>query len=68
VGTEQSEWLNPKPVCNIPLAFSKNFKDNMIETSVELYYKDLFNLIENGQSAVGNINYDVEDLYTYGRG
>jgi outer membrane receptor for monomeric catechols len=61
---------NVKPQTGIQysLGVFQNFKDNMIETSVELYYKDLFNLIENGQSAVSNINYDVEDLYTYGRG
>jgi uncharacterized membrane protein len=60
--------VKPQTGMQYSLGVFQNFKDNMIETSVELYYKDLFNLIENGQSAVGNINYDVEDLYTYGRG
>jgi outer membrane receptor for ferrienterochelin and colicin len=60
--------VKPQTGLQYSLGVFQNFKDNMIETSVELYYKDLFNLIENGQSAVGNINYDVEDLYTYGRG
>lgn len=60
--------VKPQTGMQYSLGVFQNFKDNMIETSVEVYYKDLFNLIENGQSAVGNINYDVEDLYTYGRG
>ncbi|MFN8316744.1 MAG: TonB-dependent receptor [Chitinophagales bacterium] len=60
--------VKPQTGLQYSLGVFQNFKDNMIETSVELYYKDLFNLIENGQSAVSNINYDVEDLYTYGRG
>lgn len=60
--------VKPQTGMQYSLGVFQNFKENMIETSVELYYKDLFNLIENGQSAVGNINYDVEDLYTYGRG
>ncbi len=45
-----------------------NFKDDMIETSVEVYYKHLWNQIEYGESAVGNITIDVEDQFTFGKG
>ncbi len=50
------------------VGYFRNFKDDMIETSVEVYYKQLWNQIEYGESAVGNITVDVEDLFTYGKG
>ncbi|MCS6934496.1 MAG: TonB-dependent receptor [Chitinophagales bacterium] len=50
------------------VGYFRNFKDDMIETSVEVYYKHLWNQIEYGESAVGNITVDVEDLFTFGRG
>ncbi|MBL7779383.1 MAG: TonB-dependent receptor [Chitinophagales bacterium] len=50
------------------VGYFQNFKDDMIETSVEVYYKQLWNQIEYGESAVGNITVDVEDLFTFGKG
>ncbi len=50
------------------LGYFRNFKDDMIETSVEVYYKRLWNQIEYGESAVGNITVDVEDQFTFGKG
>ena len=61
---------NVKPQIGLQAAvgYFRNFKDDMIETSVEIYYKHLWNQIEYGESAVGNITVDVEDLFTYGTG
>jgi hypothetical protein len=61
---------NIKPQIGVQgsIGYFRNFKDDMIETSVEVYYKQLYNQIEYGESAVGNITVDVEDLFTYGKG
>ncbi len=62
--------LKVKPQIGIQyaLGYFHNFKDDMFETSVEIYYKDMRNQIEYGESAVGQITVDVEDLFTFGRG
>ncbi|MBL0310614.1 MAG: TonB-dependent receptor [Bacteroidetes bacterium] len=61
---------NVKPQTGLQpsVGYFRNFKDDMIETSVEVYYKHLWNQIEYGESAVGNITADVEDQFTYGKG
>ncbi|MCS6819156.1 MAG: TonB-dependent receptor, partial [Chitinophagales bacterium] len=62
--------LRVKPQIGIQyaLGYFRNFKDDMYETSVEVYFKDMYNQIEYGESAVGEISVDVEDLFTFGRG
>lgn len=61
---------NVKPQIGLQtsLGYFRNFRDDMIETSVEVYYKKLWNQIEYGESAVPNITIDVEDLFTFGTG
>ena len=48
----------------------KNFKDNSIETSVELYYKDMENLIEykEGSFPEDNANGSQDELLAFGKG
>jgi hypothetical protein len=60
--------VKPQIGVQAAVGYFRNFKDDMIETSVEVYYKHLWNQIEYGESAVGNITVDVEDLFTYGKG
>ena len=60
--------VKPQIGVQAAVGYFRNFKDDMIETSVELYYKHLWNQIEYGESAVGNITIDVEDQFTYGKG
>ena len=50
------------------LGYFRNFKDDMFETSVEIYYKYLWNQVEYGESAVLNITAPVEDQFVFGRG
>lgn len=51
------------------LGYFRNFWNDMIETSVEVYYKYLWNQIEYGENAVpNNITVDEDDLLTFGRG
>ena len=46
----------------------KNFKDNMYETSVELYYKNMQNQIEYEEGYAPNGLDDTENSFTFGRG
>lgn len=60
--------VKPQKGLQAALGYFHNFKDDMIETSIEVYYKKLWNQIEYGENAVGNITVDVEDQFTYGSG
>lgn len=50
------------------VGYFHNFKDNMYETSIEVYYKKMWNQIEYGESAVGGNDRDTEDLFVFGTG
>jgi hypothetical protein len=45
----------------------KNFADNLLETSVELYYKDMRNQIEYGEGYTPSLN-DPEEEFVFGKG
>jgi TonB dependent receptor/CarboxypepD_reg-like domain/TonB-dependent Receptor Plug Domain len=46
----------------------KNFKDNMYETSVEVYYKQMQNQIEYKEGYTPNTLEDTENFFTFGKG
>ncbi|MEP7164394.1 MAG: TonB-dependent receptor [Ferruginibacter sp.] len=46
----------------------KNFKNNMYETSLEVYYKDMQNQIEYKEGYVPNSIDDTENSFTFGKG
>jgi hypothetical protein len=46
----------------------KNFKDNMYETSIEIYYKNMENQIEYQEGYTPNTLEDTENFFTFGRG
>jgi hypothetical protein len=46
----------------------KNFKENMYETSVELYYKNMQNQIEYEEGYTPNTLEDTENFFTFGKG
>ncbi len=50
------------------LGYFHNFKQNEYEASVEVYYKDLRNQIEFGQSYVPELDIDVENSFVFGKG
>jgi hypothetical protein len=52
------------------LGVFKNFKDDMFETSIEVYYKDMANLIEykEGATPSDNVFDNPDNAFTYGRG
>ncbi|MBL8000930.1 MAG: TonB-dependent receptor [Flavobacteriales bacterium] len=67
---------NVKPLIGTQYAagYFRDFADRMFETSVEVYYKDMYNLIEYAEGVQpqdnGNANYDANlvfgDGYSYG--
>ncbi len=48
--------------------FFKNFKNNMFETSVEVYYKDMQNQIEYSEGYTPNSLDDTENSFVFGKG
>ncbi len=46
----------------------KNFKDNMYETSLELYYKQMQNQIEYKEGYTPNTLEDTENFFVFGKG
>ena len=56
----QKSWL-------YALGLFKNFKENMYETSVELYYKDMQNQIEYREGYTPSLK-DPEEEFVFGRG
>jgi outer membrane receptor protein involved in Fe transport len=46
----------------------KNFNNNMYETSVELYYKNMQNQIEYQEGYTPNTLEDTENFFTFGKG
>ncbi len=52
------------------IGYFKNFKDNMFESSVEAYYKNMQNLIEyrDGVTPEANIGSNPDDNFTFGNG
>lgn len=50
------------------LGLFKNFKDNMYESSVEVYYKDMQNQIEYQEGYTPNTLEDTENFFVFGKG
>merc|ERR1711991_134565 len=52
------------------LGYFKNFKKNTYETSVEIYYKDMQNLVEykEGSQPSDGLTDNVDNPLTFGRG
>ncbi len=67
-------WLSSSPVikpqnsAQVSLGLFKNFKDNEIETSVEVYYKNMRNQVLFKQGTQIAINTNLDDVLTFGKG
>ena len=46
----------------------RNFRDNMFETSVEIYYKKMLNQIEYQEGYTPDTQEDTENFFTFGKG
>lgn len=60
--------VRPQQAWQYSLGYFRNFMDNMIETSVEVYYKDLKNQVEYRQGYVPNTIQDPEQDFVFGKG
>jgi hypothetical protein len=63
-----SNNVHPQIGDQYALGYFRNFEKNTYETSVELYYKNMWNLIDYKNGAQLNFNKYVESQLVYGRG
>ena len=65
-----TELVKPQIGTQYSMGYFRNFFDNNFEGSIELYYKDLKNLIEYKENSFpeDNISNNVDNQLTFGRG
>jgi hypothetical protein len=65
-----SEIVKPQFGTQYSIGYFRNFRKNMFESSVELYYKDMKNQIEFKEGAMpeDNIKNNTDNNFTFGRG
>ncbi|MDQ3047521.1 MAG: TonB-dependent receptor [Bacteroidota bacterium] len=65
-----SELVKPQKGSQYAIGYFRNFKDNMFETSVELYYKDFKNQIEyrDGSIPGASVNDNADNQFVFGTG
>jgi len=68
VWVQSSGIVKPQMAMQYSVGYFRNFKDNMFETSIEVYFKHLWNQIEYGESYVNELNVDQELGYVFGKG
>ncbi|MCB0506695.1 MAG: TonB-dependent receptor [Bacteroidetes bacterium] len=68
VWVQSSAIVKPQMALQYSVGYFRNFKEDMFETSIEVYFKHLWNQIEYGESYVGELNIDPELGYVFGKG
>jgi len=65
-----TEIVKPQFGTQYSLGYYRNFKDNAIETSVEVYYKEMKNQIEYAEGALieDNVNNNTDNNFVFGTG
>jgi hypothetical protein len=63
-----SSKTRPQSATQYAIGYFRNFKDNAIETSVELYYKKMNNQVLFGEGKQLRLNVKLDSLLAYGRG
>jgi len=63
-----SEIVKPQSGIQYAIGAFKNWKNDMYETSIELYYKDLNNQIDYADNYVNDLATEVEDEFVFGEG
>jgi hypothetical protein len=63
-----SRIVKPQIADQIALGFFRNFKDNMFESSIEVYYKNFQNQIDYQNGAEIILNENVESQLVFGKG
>ena len=70
VWVPSSERVKPQQAIQYALGYFQNFAENKFETSVELYYKDMNNLIEFAEGALpeDGVNDNTDNSFVFGDG
>ncbi len=68
VWVPSSKLVRPQIAYQYSLGVFRNFKDNLYETSIEVYYKDLRNQIEFEDGYTPGLNQETERSFVFGRG
>ncbi len=68
VWVASSELVQPQRGIQYAIGYFRNFDDNMWETSVEVYYKNLRNQIDYPENYVPKQAEDVEQSFVFGKG
>ena len=68
VWVPSSNIVKPETGLQATVGFFKNWLDNSLETSIEVYYKKMWNQIEFGEQIVPANNPEVEDQFAFGTG
>lgn len=68
VWVPSTENVKPQQSTQYALGYFKNFKEDMFETSLEVYYKDLKNQLDYADDYVTDISKEVEDAFVRGKG
>lgn len=63
-----SEIVDPQISTQYALGYFRNFMDNRLETSIEIYYKDLENQIDYRETFTDNSSSEVENEFVFGSG
>lgn len=63
-----STLVKPQTANQYAVGIFKNFKDDLYETSIEVYYKDMNNLVEFKENEQPGINDNLENKLTFGSG
>lgn len=63
-----TERIQPQKGIQYALGYFQNFRDNMFESSIEIYYKDLQNQIDYRENYVNNPADDLELQFVFGDG
>ena len=58
-----TDVVKPEIGTQVSLGLFRNFKDNMYETSIEGYYKKMWNQVEYGNEPVVTANEEIEDQF-----
>ncbi|HOZ51992.1 MAG TPA: TonB-dependent receptor [Chitinophagaceae bacterium] len=68
IWTPSSYLVKPQKAWQYSLGYFKNFFNNKLETSVEVYYKDLQNLLEYREGYTPSSLRDIDYDFVFGRG
>lgn len=63
-----SNKTRPQSSIQLALGYFRNFKDNVIETSVEFYYKKMNNQVLFGEGKRLLVNINLDSILVYGKG